>query len=166
MHLAPASSVSPVYAHKPPMSPHFSLCGCDLLCPTLHTPITSPWPCHYSCFFLSSQEGNPMTALTPQLKCHPGCSQLSSWKGRSEVPWTYDHNSCHGKRPGLPSKHQATVHQPLLPKRSAPPFPFPSNPLSLSLPSFSTFKKYIYLLSVHTVPSPSQIPISFCNQMD
>lgn len=136
--------------------------------PLSHTayPITGPRPYHYSSFFLSSQEGNPMTALTARLRCHPGCSQLSSWKGRSEVPWTYDHNSCHGKRPWVAFQASSHGSSASAAQEKCPTLPLPSNPLSLSLPSFSTFYIYIYLLSVHTIPFPSQIPISNCNRMD
>lgn len=63
--------------------------------------------------------------------------------------------------PGLDSsgKHQARVHQPLLRKRRVPPFPLPLNPLPLSLPSFSTFIKYIsFSLSTRPPPPALQFP--------
>lgn len=67
--------------------------------------------------------------------------------------------------PGPPSKHQAMVHQPLLPKRSAPPFPLPSNPISPSLPSFSTFNIYIYIFSLSIrSPPPLRFPSHFATE--
>lgn len=103
-----------------------------------------------------------MTALTARLRCHPGCSQLSSWKGRSEVPWTYDHNSCHGKRPWVAFQASSHGSSASAAQEKCPTLPLPSNPLSLSLPSFSTFNICIYIFSL-SIRSPS--PLKFPSQI-